>query len=167
MKRKVAQTTVYKGWNATQNTVMKIGAFILTIAFACMVLGYMRFINRPGRRIYQAYVAINGQGPMAINYAPWNGPDAVVLYRSGRNSVICWDGFHSKDLHDRLSDKNGQPVTVDYDTFSDFGRVHGYNVHAVDGIVLANGDHVLREDYAATAGVAKEGQGSAGESDCW
>ena len=146
---------------------MKRRAIIFGVVIVCLVLGYMRFINRPGRKTYQAYIAMNGQGPMAITHAPWDGADAVVLYRTGRNGVICYDGFHSKDLHDRLLAKSGQPVTVEYDTFSDFGKVRGYNVHAVDGIVLANGYHVLREDYAATAGIAIEGQGSAGESDCW
>jgi hypothetical protein len=85
----------------------------------------------------------------------------------GRNGVICYEAFHSKDLHDHLSAKNGQPVTVEYDTFSDFGRVFGYNVHSVDGMILANGYHVLRGDFAASSGVASEGSGSAGEDDCW
>jgi len=104
---------------------------------------------------------------MATTHAPWDGPDAVVLYRAGRDGSICSDGFHSKDLHDRLSAKNGQLVTIEYDTFSYFGRVLAYKVHAVDGIVLANGYHVLREDFAGTAGAAREGPGSAGESDGW
>jgi hypothetical protein len=80
---------------------------------------------------------------------------------------VCFNAFHSKDLHDRLSARNGQLVTVEYDTFSDFGKVRGYNVHSVDGMVLANGYHVLRDDFAASAGVAGTGPGSAGEDDCW
>jgi len=158
---------VYRNSPTAQNIGVKRRALILSIAVVCLVLGYLRFVDRAGRKTYQAYVALNGQGPMAIAHAPWNSPNAVVLYRTGRNGVICYDGFQSKDLHDRLQAKNGQAVTVEYDTFSDFGKVRGYNVHAVDGIVLANGYHVLREDYAATAGVAREGQGSANESDCW
>lgn len=146
---------------------MKRRALILSVAVVCLLLGCMRFVDRLGRRTYQAYVAMNGQGPMAITHAPWDGPDAIVLYRPGRNGVICYDGFQSRDLHNRLLAKNGQPVTVEYDTFSDFGKVRGYNVHAVDGIVLANGYHLVREDYAATAGIAREGQGSGSEGDCW
>ena len=30
-------------------------------------------------------------------------------------------------------------------------------VHAVDGIVLANGYYLVREDYAATVGIVREG----------
>jgi hypothetical protein len=159
-------TPDYRSWHATHNIVMKSRAFILAIVIVCVVLGYLRFIDRPGRKTYQTYVAMNGQGPMDITHAPWDGPDAVVLYRTGRNGVICYDGFHLKDLHDRLLAKKGQPVTVEYDTFSYFGKVLAYNVHPVDGFVLANGYHVLREDFAGTAGVAREGPGSAGESDC-
>ena len=56
--------------------------------------------------------------------------------------------------------KNGRLVTVEYDTLSDFGRVHGNNLHSVDGMILANGYHVLREDFAASPGVARSGTGS-------
>jgi hypothetical protein len=93
-------------------------------------------------------------------------------YRSGRDGVVCFDGFHSKELHDRLSPKNGQRVTVEYDTLpSIFGGELGYNMHSVGGIILANGTHVLRGDFAGTAGVvaSKRGDGtfSARENDCW
>ena len=66
-----------------------------------------------------------------------------------------------------MSNKKGQLVTVEYETFSDFGRVFGYNVHSVDGMILAIGYHVLRSDFAASSGVASEESGSAGEDDCW
>jgi hypothetical protein len=66
-----------------------------------------------------------------------------------------------------LLTKNGQPVTVEYDTFSDFGRVRGYNVHSVDGMILADGYHLSGRDLAATAGVARKGPSSAGGDDCW
>jgi hypothetical protein len=136
---------------------------ILTSMVALLVVG----CDIASRKTYQANVALNGEGPLGIAGPPWDGPDGVVLYRTGRNGVICFEAFHSKDLHDRLSAKNGQAVTVEYDTFSDFGRVRGYNVHSVDGMVLANGYHVLRADFAATAGAARAGAGSAGNDDCW
>jgi len=136
---------------------------ILIVLVACLIVG----CDRISRKTYQANVALNGKGPLGIADPPWDGPDAVVLYRTGRRGVICYDAFHSKDLRDRLSGKNGQPVTVEYDTFSTFGKMTGYNVHSVDGMILANGQHVLREDFAATAGVARTGSGSAGPDDCW
>jgi hypothetical protein len=136
---------------------------ILTVVVGFLVVG----CDVAGRKTYQANVALNGKGPLGIAGPPWDGPDGVVLYRTGRNDVICFEAFHSKDLHDRLSAKNGQAVTVEYDTFSDFGRVRGYNVHSVDGMILANGYHVLREDFAATAGAAREVGGSDSNDDCW
>ena len=123
--------------------------------------------NRAGRRTYQAYVALDGKGPSFLMNQRSGPSDDVLLYRSGRNGVTCYDVFHSKELHDFLLPKNGHPVTVEYDTFSDFGKVRGYNVHSVDGKVLANGYHVLREDFAGGAGVARQGPGSAGRDDCW
>jgi hypothetical protein len=80
---------------------------------------------------------------------------------------VCFNAFHSKDLHDRLSAKNGKVVTVEYDTFSDFGKVRGYTVHSVDGIILANGDHVLRDDFAASGGTYRTGNGTSSGDDCW
>jgi hypothetical protein len=67
-----------------------------------------------------------GKGPWGLTDPPWDGPDAVVLYRSGRKGVVCFDAFHSKDLHDRLLSMNGQPVTIENDTVSDFGKVRRY-----------------------------------------
>lgn len=128
--------------------------FVLTAIVACLVAGYLLLIDRPDRKTYQAYVALDGKGPFGLADPPWNGPDAVVLYRKGRNGVVCFDGFHSKQLHGFLSAKNGQLVTVQYDTFSDFGKVRGYNVHSVDGMLLANGYRVLRLDFAGSASVA-------------
>jgi hypothetical protein len=136
---------------------------ILTLIIAFLVVG----CDRVDRKTHQANVALNGNAPLGIAGRPWDGPDGVVLYRTGRGGAICYDAFRSKDLHDHLLAKNGQPVTVEYDTFSDFGKMSGYNVHSVGGMILASGYHVLREDFAATAGVARSGPGSAGNDDCW
>jgi hypothetical protein len=138
---------------------------ILTALIACLVVGYLRFIDRAGRRTYQNFVALDGKDPLFTD-PPWDGPDTVVLYRTGRNDVICFDAFYSKELHDRLSAKNGKLITVEYDTFNDFGKVSGYNVHSVDGLILANGSHVLH-DFREVAGVRANGPGSAGSDDCW
>jgi hypothetical protein len=78
--------------------------------------------------------------------------------------VVCFDAFKSKELHDRLLAKNGQPVTVEYDTASDFGKVRGCNVHSVDGMMLANGYHVFKPEVAASAGVLGN---SSSADDCW
>jgi hypothetical protein len=140
---------------------------VLVILITCVVIGFLLMTNRAGRRTYQNYVALDGKGPSLLMNQHSEASDDVVLYRSGRNGVICYDAFHSAELHDFLFPKNEHSVTVEYDTFSYFGKVRAYNVHSVDGKVLANGYHVLREDFAGVAGVAGEGPGSAGEDDCW
>ena len=137
---------------------------VIAVLIVGMFVGYRLFIGRRATRTYQAYVALDRKGPQGLTDPPWDGPDAVVLYRSGRNSLICFDAFHSKELHDRLLSKNGQPVTVEYDTFSDFGRVRGYNVRSVDGTMLANGYHVLKPEFAGFAGIVGN---SDSMHDCW
>ncbi len=132
-----------------------------------LLIGGSLACDKTVTRSYQAWVALDGKGPLGLTDPPWDGPDAVVLYRTGHNGVVCFDGFHSKDLHDRLLAKNGKPVIVEYDTFGGSGKVSGYNVLSVDGIMLANGRHVLREDYSAAAGVMRRGEGNASGDDCW
>ena len=136
---------------------------VIATLIACAVFG----CDREGRRTYQEYVALDGSGPLLLRDLHVGAFDDVVLYRSGRNGVICYDVLHSKELHNFLLPKNGHLVTVEYDTLSDFAKVRGYNVHSVDGKLLANGDHVLREDFAGAAGVAREGRGPARAEDCW
>ena len=132
----------------------------IVIVIAFMVIGGLLMVHRAGRRTYQDYVALDGKGPPILIVPRSEGPDDVLLYRVGRNGVICYDVFSSRELHDYLSPKNGHLVTVEYNTFSDFGKVRAYNVHSVDGKVFANG-------LAGGAGVAKEGSGSASGDDCW
>jgi hypothetical protein len=141
---------------------------VVVVLIVCAIIGY-RLTNRFVRRTYQAYVALEGKEPFAD--PQWNEPDAVVLYRTGRNGVVCFDGFHSKDLHDHLAAKTGLPVTVEYDTFTSFGTVTGYNVHSVNGMVLANGYSLVREDFGGTSGSSAsrraDGTYLAEPSDCW
>jgi len=144
---------------------------VIAVLTVCVIIGLQRWADTPTKRTYQAYVALDGKVPWGVTPSR-DEPDALVLYRTGRDGVVCFDTFHSKELHDRLSLKNGQRVTVEYDTFPNlFGGELGYNVHSVDGIILANGTHVLREDFSGTAGVvaSRRGDGtfSARRNDCW
>ncbi|HXN20255.1 MAG TPA: hypothetical protein VN875_18100 [Candidatus Binatus sp.] len=136
---------------------------VIAAVIGCAFVVYLLFIDKLATRTYQARVALDGKEPFNQMYPP-NTADIVILYRDGRNGVICYDAFRSKELHDRLSPKNGQLVTVQYDTFSDFGKIRGYNVRSVDGMMLANGYHVLRPEFAAIAGVIGN---SVSKNDCW
>jgi hypothetical protein len=138
---------------------------VIAMLIGSLVMAFWLLIDRHARRTYQAYVALDRYGPPSLIDPPSEGPDLVVLYRTGSYGVVCYDAFHSKDLHDHLSAKNGQPVTVEYETFSDFGKVRGYMVHSVDGMLQANGG------LAGVAGIIgsrrADGTISGGESDCW
>jgi len=130
------------------------------------------FVDRHSIKSCRMYVALDAKSSSGLADPGWGGPDAVLLYRTGRNGVVCWDFFRSKELHDFLSAKNGQPVTVEYETFSDFWKIRGYNVRSVDGKMLASGYHVLKPEFAGSSGVTAFGGGGSGnltasEEDCW
>jgi hypothetical protein len=129
---------------------------VTVVLIGSSVMAFWLLTDRHARRTYQVHVALD-------RYEEWKGPDVVVLYRTGRDGVVCFDAFRWKDLHDHLSAKNGQVVTVEYETFSDFGKVRGYNLRSVDGMILANDN----KPFTASSGVISDGPGSAGESDCW
>ena len=75
---------------------------------------------------------------------PWGqvGNDELVLYREV-NGSYCYTAFESKELHDRLLLK--QSTTVEYNVFSDFGHTGAYNVRSVDGVVLHDGERVVKD----------------------
>jgi hypothetical protein len=119
------------------------GLVILGLAVIGALTLYL-IVDRPGRRTYQETLSLNAEDPQPSGIpSQEDNSDAVTVYRKGRAGEMCYDKFHSEELHKALSRKHGQLVTVEFDTFTDFGKVHGYNVHSIDGIVLANGYHSL------------------------
>src|SRR5882724_8555286 len=119
------------------NWWIMIGALI--DSFVMAVMAFWLLIDRHAIRTYQAHVALDRYGEPSLMDPPWQGPELVVLYRTGRYAVVCYDAIRSRDLHDHLSAKNGQLVSVEYETFSDFGKVRGYIVRSVDGMTRADG----------------------------
>ena len=119
-------------------------------------------------RRYKAWLDIDGKGPPGFPILASNGHDTdrVLLYRPGKNDVLCYDSLSSRELHDRLLAKNGMAVTVEYDVSSNLlGKVYGYNVRSVDGIILAK---LPRGAPRGGGGVAKNGPGGrASGDDCW
>jgi hypothetical protein len=120
-------------------------------------------------RTYQAWVDVDGKGPPGFSDLASPGPDTdkVLIYRFGKNDTLCFDSFSSKELHDRLLSKNRTLVAVEYDasTYLLSGKVYGYNVRAIDGIVLAK----LRsgEPVGGGGGVGSRGPGTVSGDDCW
>jgi hypothetical protein len=126
------------------------------------------FVNRTVRRTYQETLSLNAGDPHPSGMpSPEDNSDAVTVYRKGRAGEMCYDKFHSEELHKALSPKHGQFVTVEFDTFTDFGKVRGYNVHSIDGVVLANGYHSLHPEWDGESGVVSAGAGTVGGDSCW
>jgi hypothetical protein len=138
---------------------------VIGLLIGSFVMAFWLLIDRHAIRTYQAHVALDRYGEPSLMDPPWEGPDLVVLYRTGRYGVVCYDALRSKELHDHLSGKNGQIVTVEYETFSDFGKVRGYRLHSVDGMVQANGG--IAGAAGLIASKRADGSISGGESDCW
>ena len=103
------------------------------------------FTNKTSIRSYQMYVAIDGHAPWGDVGAHWPGRSLpVVVYRRVGDSY-CYDAFKSEELRQRLFSKDGRTVEVEYNFFRDFGRERGYNVRSVDGFLLNEGLHTVRD----------------------
>ena len=119
---------------------------LLSLAFVTSAFATDRlFTNKVTVRTYQVYVAVNGHAPWGDVGPEW--PDRstpIVLYRRVGNGY-CYDAFKSDGLRQRLAPKDSQIVTVEYNIFSDFGKERSYNVRSVDGLLLADRDHTVRD----------------------
>jgi len=132
----------------------------VTCAFATDRL----FTNKITVRSHQMYIAIDGHAPWGdVGDAGTASP--VVLYRRV-GAGYCYVAFDSSELRRRLMPKSGQEVVVEYNVFSDFGKERGYNVRSVDGLILANGELVVR-DYERSGGrILGPGDAQSSTDDC-
>jgi hypothetical protein len=119
---------------------------ILSIAFVTCAFATDRlFTNKLTVRTYPMYVAINGHAPWGEVGPEWSDNSLpVVLYRRVGDNY-CYDAFQSEELRQRLSTKDGRSVNVEYNIFSDFGKERSYNVRSVDGLLLNDGQHTVRD----------------------
>jgi hypothetical protein len=119
---------------------------VLSLAFVTATFATDRlFTNQATVRTYQMYVAVNGRAPWGEVGPEWSdGSAPIVLYRRFENGY-CYDAFKSEELRQRLLPKDGQTVTVEYNIFSDFGKERSYNVRSVDGLLLADRQHTVRD----------------------
>lgn len=103
------------------------------------------FTNKVSTKTYQMRIALDGKAPWG-DVGP-EGPDRsapIVLYRNFGNGY-CYDAFQSDELRKRLTAEDRQTVTIVYNIFSDFSKERSYNVQSVDGIVLADGQKLIRD----------------------
>lgn len=103
------------------------------------------FTNKVSVKTFEMGIAFEGKAPWGEVGPEWqDGPAPLVLYRR-LGSSYCYTAFKSQELQDRLARKNLKTVTVEYNVFRDFGRARSYNVRSVDGILLHDNDHVIKD----------------------
>jgi hypothetical protein len=103
------------------------------------------FTSKVKVKTFQMSIVLDGKAPWGQVSPDWNdGTPPLVLYRDLYGS-FCYTVFRSQELHDRLAQRRANTVTVEYNVFSDFGRTRSYNVRSVDGVLLHDGERVVKD----------------------
>jgi hypothetical protein len=142
----------------------KLPLFI-SVAYFAVAFGTDRlFTNRVSVKTFQMGIALDGNAPWGEVGPDWQGsPPPLVLYRRVGTSY-CYTAFKSQEFRQRLAQKRGETVSVEYNLFSDFGRERSYNVRSVDGILLADGKHLIKDAERFGGQVS---MGGVREPNCW
>lgn len=74
----------------------------------------------------------------------WSGNSLPIALYSRVGDGYCYDAFQSEELRQRRSLRDGRTVGVEHNVFSDFGKERSYNVRLVDGLLLNDGQHMVR-----------------------
>jgi hypothetical protein len=120
---------------------LMISLAYLAIAFCADRL----FTSKVTVKTFQMSVALDGKVPWGKVGPEWDdGTPPLVLYRDVDGSY-CYTAFRSQELRERLSQERSDTVTVEYNVFGDFGHTRSYNVRSVDGVLLADGEHVVKD----------------------
>jgi hypothetical protein len=139
----------------------------LFISLSYLVLAFCTdrlFTNKVTVKTFQMGIALDGKAPWGEVGPEWqDGTPPLVLYRRVGASY-CYTAFKSQGLRDRLARKGGETVTVEYNVFSDFGHERSYNVRSVDGVLLAEGQHVVKDAERFDGQMLTDGSGP---PNCW
>ena len=123
----------------------KVPLFISLVFLATAFCTDRLFTNKVTIKTFQMGLALDGKAPWGdVGPQGKDGTLPIVLYRRIGTSY-CYVALESQELRDRLAAKRGDTVTVEYNVFSDFGRERSYNVRSVDGILLHNGEYVVKD----------------------
>lgn len=123
----------------------RIPLFISLAYLAVAFCADRLFTSKVKVKTFEMSIALDGKAPWGEVGPDWqDGTPPLVLYRQV-NGSYCYTAFKSQELRDRLAQKRSGRVTVEYNVFSDFGRTRSYNVRSVDGILLADGQHVVKD----------------------
>lgn len=123
----------------------KLPLMISLVFLAAAFLTDRLFTSNVKVKTFQMRVALDGKVPWGKIGPEWDdGTPPLVLYRDVSGSY-CYTAFRSQELRERLAQKRSNTVNVEYNVFSDFGRTRSYNVRSVDGVLLHDGEHVVRD----------------------
>jgi hypothetical protein len=167
----VATATCLIGAIALLVLTVKRTHFSLTTALASVAFLLVAFTtdraftNRTSVRSYTLEVALNGNAPWGAVGPEWSdGTPPLVLYRRV-GSGYCFIAFQSNELRNRLAAKGKSPVVVELNITKDFGHERSYNVRSVDGLLLQDDKHLVR-DYERFGGQILGEPGETSE-ECW
>lgn len=126
------------------NRGWRIPLFISLAYLAAVFCTDRLFTSKVKVKTFQMSIALDGKAPWGGVGPEWqDGTPSLVLYREVDGSY-CYTVFSSQELRDRLAQKRSDTVTVEYNVLSDFGRTRYYNVRSIDGVLLADGQHVVK-----------------------
>jgi len=119
---------------------------VLSLAFVTCAFATDRlFTNKLTIRTYEMNVAINGHAPWGDVGPEWSDGSLPIVLHRRLGDGYCYDAFRSEELRQRLALKDGHTVKVEYNILSDFGKERSYNVRSVDGLLLNDGQHTVRD----------------------
>jgi hypothetical protein len=119
-------------------------AVSLGLVFASFAVDRL-FTNKLAVHSHQMNWSASGIAPWGQVQLGENGQPPVLVYRRVQHGY-CYDAIFSSELKARLAGSNKPAIIVEYNTFRDFGRIRGYNIHSVDGLVFNDGHRAIREE---------------------
>jgi hypothetical protein len=141
----------------------KLPLLVSLVYLAAVFLTDRLFTSRVKVKTFQMSIALDGKAPWGQVGPEWDdGTPPLVLYRNVSGSY-CYTAFRSQELRERLAQKRSNTVSVDYNVFSDFGRMRGYNVRSVDGVLLHDGERVVKDAEQFSGQMAMDNF----SSPCW
>jgi hypothetical protein len=124
----------------------KVWAFVASLGLVLISFAVDRlFTNELTVHTYEMSWSINGEAPWGQVQIGQDGQTPVLVYRKILHGY-CYDAVFSPELKSRLIGSKASTVTVEYNTFRDFGRERGYNIHSVDGLVFNDAHRAIREE---------------------
>ena len=130
-----------KGKRTTSIYLMVVSLAVVSLAFAVD----RKFTNVMAVSKYQMEWSINGEAPWGeVGPASEDGQPLVILYRRVADSY-CYDALYSSELKGHLAGQSKGSVTVEYNTFSDFGRRRRQDIRSVDGVLINERKRSARE----------------------